>query len=269
VNNLKQINLAILSYHTNYEAFPPGVSRLAGPVLSGVKNARTSWLTSILPYMEQNAIYQATNFNQTVDSFENSTSRFTRMTTLLCPAESDEHLALLFNSGTPAPPSREIGRTSYVGSQHDVEAAINVDQNGIFFLNSNLRVADVIDGLTSTILIGEVAYPSPDGWMAGTRAAMRNTGHPINGVDPRTAESLLLSKSGNLSLLDAERVIAQGNVETGQSFVGGFSSLHPFAGANFSFVDGSVRLIVKTIDGVVLQRLGHRADGEVVDDESY
>ena len=47
--------------------------------------------------------------------------------------------------------------------------------------------------------------------------------------------------------------------------VGGFSSQHP-AGANFAFGDGSVRFLEETIALKVYSQLGHRADGQLLDD---
>ena len=51
-------------------------------------------------------------------------------------------------------------------------------------------------------------------------------------------------------------------------YVGGFSSWHS-GGANALFCDGSVRSLKETIDRDVLRRLGHRADGELIDGEQY
>jgi prepilin-type processing-associated H-X9-DG protein len=47
--------------------------------------------------------------------------------------------------------------------------------------------------------------------------------------------------------------------------VGGFESRHP-AGAQFAFGDGAVRFLPEAIDMVVYRRMGHRADGELIDD---
>ena len=86
----------------------------------------------------------------------------------------------------------EPGRTSYAACQNDVEAPIDVDNHGGFYLNSRVRVVDVVDGLSQTIFVGEVAVPSPLGWMSGTRATLRNTGHPdqrCRSFDPRADPS--------------------------------------------------------------------------------
>jgi hypothetical protein len=47
--------------------------------------------------------------------------------------------------------------------------------------------------------------------------------------------------------------------------VGGFESRHPL-GAQFAFGDDSVRFLYEMIDLAVYRRMGHRADGELIDD---
>src|ERR1044072_5830588 len=75
---------------------------------------------------------------------------------------------------------------------------MDAGDNGMFFLNSNLRYDDVSDGSSHTIFIGEKI---PDGWdlhwMSGTRATLRNAGSPINTMSfktglprPRTPEEI-------------------------------------------------------------------------------
>ena len=147
-----------------------------------------------------------------------------------------------------------------------------MDNHGGFYLNSRVRVVDVVDGLSQTIFVGEVAVPSPLGWLSGTRATLRNTGHPINGVDLSTLE---LTEPANpplpedLTARDLETRIELGTLAVSPRFVGGFSSAHPGKGANFAFGDGSVRFLKQTIDRSVYRRLGHRADGEPIDDDAY
>ena len=162
--------------------------------------------------------------------------------------------------------------TNYAACQNDLEAPIDVDNHGGFYLNSRVRVVDVVDGLSQTIFVGEVAVPSPLSWLSGTRATLRNTGHPINGVDLSTLE---LTKPANpplaedLTARELETRIEVGNLAVSPRFVGGFSSAHPGNGANFAFGDGSVRFLKQTIDCSVYRRLGHRADGEPIDDDAY
>ena len=77
---------------------------------------------------------------------------------LLCPDEP--------GSATPT-----VASSNYAGVHHDVEAPIDVNNNGVFFLNSHLRYDDITDGASHTLFFGEKVFdPNDLGWMSGTRA---------------------------------------------------------------------------------------------------
>jgi prepilin-type processing-associated H-X9-DG protein len=73
----------------------------------------------------------------------------------------------------------------------------------------------------------------------------------------------------DLRAAELEARIEQGGLAVSPRYVGGFSSSHPGNGANFALGDGSVRFLKETIDRSVYRRLGHRADGEPIDDDAY
>src|SRR5881392_4099209 len=65
-NNLKQWGLAAHNYHSTYEIFPPGINK-ANPNLT----VRFNWFVALLPYVEQNEIYQ--NYNQNPATWNSNT----------------------------------------------------------------------------------------------------------------------------------------------------------------------------------------------------
>ena len=74
-----------------------------------------------------------------------------------------------------------VGVSSYAACHHDVEAPIDVENHGVFYLNSSIRHEDIPDGSSYTIFVGEKRIASQDlGWLSGTRATLRNTGTPLN-----------------------------------------------------------------------------------------
>ena len=87
--------------------------------------------------------------------------------------------------------------------------------------------------------------PGDFSWITGSNATLRNTGTRLNAPDP-----------------------ASGKRGLDPLYVGGFRSRH-VGGANFAFGDGSVRFIRETIDAGVYRLLGHRADGELIDDRTF
>jgi type II secretory pathway pseudopilin PulG len=229
INNLKQIGLALMNYVTTYETLPPGSIRPSGSIGLRPDGDPLSWTVQLLPFMEQSRLAESLNVNMGPRHPVNDTVFNSRINTYLCPTSIPQHDSL-------------PGLSSYAGCHHDIEAPIAADNQGVMFLNSSVRPADVGDGLSQTIFVGEMSIPDDAGWASGTRATLRNTGRPINSQD--------------------------GPDSVPASFVGGFGSLHPGDGSNFVLGDGSVRFLRTTIDLDVYRRLGNRDDGEVIDDET-
>ena len=164
---------------------------------------------------------------------------------------------------------------SYAACHHDIEAPIAADNNGVFFLNSHVSLADITDGPAYTIFAGEFIGRSPLlGWAVGTRASLRNTGWRINTLDPYPAATAPMTNmtpgfgtspyGGNLA--EVESLIRDGQVP--ESYVGGFLSHHQGM-ANFLFGDGSVRGLTERIDPHVFRSLGHRADGNLISGDDF
>ncbi|MGE3821882.1 MAG: DUF1559 domain-containing protein [Isosphaeraceae bacterium] len=237
-NNLKQIGLALHNYETNLGTFPPGVVNPTGPISNVPEDFHIGWVVQLLPYMEQGGVAGALDTRFSVYDAVNQTARLTRITSLTCP---DDKLP----GGTAL-----ANHTSYAANHHDVEAPIEEDNHGVFFLNKALRTADLEDGSSHTIFVGDKRTELGDlGWSSGTRATLRNTGHPLRASlrgpqDPPEPEP------------------------TDEWYVGGFGSGHPGA-VNFAFGDGSVRFLSTTINPRILRLLGHRADGEPLGGSEY
>jgi prepilin-type N-terminal cleavage/methylation domain-containing protein/prepilin-type processing-associated H-X9-DG protein len=275
VNNLKQLSLAIQSYQTINNVLPSGVVD-DEPASNVSQSDRMSWITSLLPYYEQRYLFDGIDFESSVSSPTNHTIRMTTLSTLICPSSERKRSLYQFVPMSPlwrlpAQSSGQNGTTSYAGVHHDVEASIDVDNHGVFFRNSRVRYVDVADGLSQTLFIGEVAAASPLGWLSGSRATLRNTGHPINRVADDAFEDIELPEdflAGGMRADVVERLIEAKAIDVPPSFVGGFGSRHE-GGANFAFGDGSVRFLKESIDPAVFRLLGNRSDGEAIDDSSY
>ncbi len=247
-NNLMQLGIALQNYESAHEMYPPGVVNETGPVLDQPKGYHFGMLVRILPYCDMRNIYN--HFNMKVGLYEtqNLTTRTVLVRTYLCP--SDNGL-----NRTP----NDIALTNYVGCHNDVEAPIDVTNNGSFILNKAIRYEDIPDGSSNTIFLGEkLNFGNGQGWASGTCASLRNMGTGINQWPnvPRSAAPAFSDGPGGDP---DEPKITPGT----PSFVGGFSSRHP-GGANFAMGDGSVRFL-KTVGGGSLKLMANRADGEVID----
>jgi prepilin-type N-terminal cleavage/methylation domain-containing protein/prepilin-type processing-associated H-X9-DG protein len=236
LNNITQLGLAVHHYEFNHEHLPAGVLNPEGPIRSEPEGQHVSWIVQTLPYFEQPNAYRLFDQQAGAYAMANAPVRKLSLSLLRCPSfpgdemNEDETAAL----GT------------YAGCHHASETPIDDDNNGLLFLNSQLRYSDILDGSSQTLLLGEMLPRLASlGWVSGTRATLRNTSHfeqwrrRRRPGDPEPAK------------------------EPGPLEVGGFGSSHP-GGANFVFADGSARYLRDNIDPKVFEQMGNRADGKLL-----
>lgn len=234
LNNLAQIGLGLQNYEYANEHFPAGVLDTKGPILSTPQGQHTGFLVQLLPFIEQRGIFD--RFDQELGAYAkaNAVARAMVIPVLLCPSD-----------GRGINFDETAGMSNYVGCHHGSEVPIDVDNNGMLFLNSKVTFGDIYDGSSNTILCGEaVQEPTLSlGWASGTRSSLRNA-------------SEVLAYANWL----------KGPIGTGTAaddYVGGFSSRHPGA-SNFVMASGSVHTLNFNISPVVLETLGNRADGAMM-----
>lgn len=279
-NNLSQLLIATENYTAVHGVLPPGTIEAKGPIQNRPVGYHMSWIAQLLPYFEQNNVFEQIDFS--VGAYHARNASMRRMTLGLLNCPSSQWTASFGGS--------------YAGCHHDLESPIDADNHGAFFLNSALEWNDLRDGRAQTILLGEKFGLGFDfGWISGTRSTLRNTGTPINAtsqsggplstavavsLDPADAASADVPQPAQ-TLADAARPVwrfrPEDNIDSEYQpaprpggpapalVVGGFESRHPH-GAQFGFGDGSVRLVSEDIDNLTYQRLGHRADGNLVDE---
>ena len=242
-NNLSQLALAVQNYEGAFRVYPPGTVDESGPIVNVAQGYHHNWITQLLPYMEHTHTYRHVNFDAGVYDQENAEPRRVRIACLSCPSDFAEETS--------------IGLTSYAGCHHDVESPIDVDNHGVFFLNSGVRYAEILDGTTNTLFLGEKILTDKNdlGWMSGTRATLRNTGDPINSELSKSLQNATADDAGEV---DPARQSNQ--------FVGGFASRHVSL-IMAAFGDGHVRAIRERINPEVWQQYGHRADGKLILEE--
>ncbi|MEM9364785.1 MAG: DUF1559 domain-containing protein [Planctomycetota bacterium] len=232
-NNMAQLGLALHNFDFAMEHLPAGVTNESGPIRSVEEQQHVSFLVRLLPYIEQQAAADRFDVELGAYAEENAEVRANIISTYLCPsfpmAMSEDNVAALSN---------------YAGCHHGSETAIDDNGNGLLFLNSAIRYADIVDGASNTILVGEMLpLGSSLGWVSGTRSTLRNTSG--------------LNADGNWSRLHVE----PDNRKPEE--VGGFASAH-LGGAHFVLADGSVRFISNSLEPEVLSWLGNRADLEMI-----
>ena len=275
VNNLSQLGLALNNYESAHYAFPSGVINTTGPIDNIAQGVHYNWITQLLPYFEQKSAQRHFNFNVGLYEPHNITVRGVTISTLICPSDGGSWRGF-------ATANSKIATSSYAANYHDTEAPIDKTNNGVFYLNSASRLEDIQDGSSYTIFVGEHKAATDLGWASGTSATLRNTGHAVNSPsgfppvigldgslseDPKSAGAMGPENDGEPVAPKKDETVEQTRLRI-QRICGGYSSFHP-GGANFCFGDGSVRFLKNTISTVVFNRLGNRADGELISADSY
>lgn len=284
-NNLKQYGLGIHNYHSTYNTFPLSATGAAGSTIP-----RLTWQVRILPFMEQTAVYNNVDFSRDMRRaliapnmiLWEFSPPYTR-----CP--SDGYPTVL-NAGTVnarahANYGGSLGSQNVDGINKSIchpftvfEQALpggnvrfgqtsNKGQvSGIFsFGNSIMRIGDVTDGTTNTLLVGEV-LPGCQ-WVNGTDT---QAGTWINtwgnlfsiggGVSTITPINEMTTCQNSRKIRDPACNPASSST---MQYAYGFKSLH-VGGAQFCLADGSVRFISESIDHVMFQSVGARSDGNVL-----
>ncbi len=248
-NNLKQLGLALHTYHTSAESFPPGLS----VTTDRGRYAYLGWPARILPYIEQDALWQQVEAAFATDP---NTANFyghppherllgTAVRLFNCPA--DPRLpgpVVVFNL--------PIAFTSYLG----VEGIDQDQRDGMLALDSRVRLTDIQDGTNNTLLLGE-RPPSADfrfgWWYRGWGQRKDGSGEMVLGVRELN--------TSRLSCPFEPSRFQQGRFDDPCSMFH-FWSPHT-GGANFAFADGSVRFLRYSADDI-MPALATRAGGEAV-----
>ena len=256
-NNLKQFGLAIQTYHDSAKAFPIGQQHRGrwdqSPPNSGafdVGNAAGTggngfgWSAFLLPYIDQGALYKNFNLNFPLSNsgFPQSVRNAQLAGTILglarCPSDLAPPASNVGTAGTNVGAITPHANSSYKGSSGSFEGTqgnyAHSNQNianGIFCRDSNVTMTHVRDGLSNTIVIGEVT------WDINTNTRFFGAVATANGY--ANGNSNRLMANGQLAI-NSKVAIAPGVLAEH------FGSLH-VGGAHFVFGDGSVRMVNQNI----------------------
>jgi prepilin-type processing-associated H-X9-DG protein/prepilin-type N-terminal cleavage/methylation domain-containing protein len=248
VNNLKQIGLGLQNYHDSAKSFPSGyVSNVDS---SGEDTGPGwGWAALILTQMEQQNLFNTIQFNLPIEASANSGVRVTVLKSYLCPSDNAPATwtASSYNSsGKPIAAICDVASANYIGVFGISEPG--VDGEGIFSRNSKVTIAEIRDGTSQTIMVGERAYifspgvPSPAAWVGSVTNAE---------IFPYNSSNMVLGHTGE----------SNGPAEPTES--NNFSSRHS-GGCNFVFADGHVQFLTSSASQTVYQALTTIAGGEPV-----
>jgi prepilin-type N-terminal cleavage/methylation domain-containing protein/prepilin-type processing-associated H-X9-DG protein len=258
-NNLKQIGLALHSYHGAVGSFPSGFVSGSATVDGPGTGPGWGWAAYLLPHMEQGTLFQQIDFTKDIRDIANAGPRTISIKSFLCPSDTPSSPIFAVNGGGPC----DVAFANYVGvgGTHEVTGFPDTSggsiYRGVFLRNSQVRVADIPDGTSYTLAVGErSSRRSPMTTWVG--AVTNCTVPPLNPTyDIEGPPVLVLTNTGEA---------ADGRVPNNSlDHVEDSNSLH-IHGVNFLFADGSVRPIQNTISPATWVALGTRAGGEPIGD---
>jgi prepilin-type N-terminal cleavage/methylation domain-containing protein/prepilin-type processing-associated H-X9-DG protein len=234
-SQLRQLGLALHNYHEVNRCFPPG-SYVMGP--SFPMQSGWGWGAMVLPYVELPGLSKQINFSLKTGDSQNLSLIAQPIPLFRCPSEIGPDSVLCVPTTGP---SYRLAAGNYCGS------------DGVLSAMSRTRIADITDGTTTTLMLGErVVQPGGDSQLPFSSAWCGQVAF-ADEYDLRSVPYLSPSVSHpiNASLTDPSC----------------FGSRHP-TGANFALADGSVVYLAEGIDQAVFMALGTAAGGESVNVES-
>ena len=283
-NNLRQCVLAIQLFHDANRQFPQlynGSFQYLGATKTFPEKYWDeyhfhSWRTALLPQLEQSPLYDQIDPKVAASSPSNQSIARLELSVFLCPSTSNY---------TRFRPVRQYSPNDVIGtsarSDYEAIGGIALGTESIGVMLSNIKVAqgvwglpkhvsgqtvdqdnsylspkqthlrEVIDGLSNTIVIGEIAG-RPDIYKRGKLK------HQYGSVDFPTIINSAWAISGPYSaiLLDKNPTVNETNDR-------GLYSFHA-SGAHVAFADGSIRFLADSTDSQTLHAVATRAGGEVV-----
>lgn len=243
MNNVRQIGLALTNYESAQRRFPSGW-------VDWRQTTKPGWSVSaaLLPFMEQSNITNRLDMNFPIDATVNRPFLQTVIPTFICP--SDPGLAIFelgsdtgldedgghnIDHGTKLFP---IAKSNYIG----VFGTLEIDDfpykgDGVFFGNSFIRMRDMFDGVSNTIVFGERGSKLGGSLWHGYIS------------DAAGASARFLGSTDHVP-------------NSPEGHFDDFSSYHT-GGTHFIFGDCATKYISNNIDLAVYQSLSTRAGGEV------
>jgi prepilin-type N-terminal cleavage/methylation domain-containing protein len=263
-NNLKQLGLAMHNYESTHRSFPSGTVYIyplaPAPDLNvAIQLGNWSWGALVLPQIEQSALYEQIGVSRmpmavSMDIAANLAAMKQPLPAFLCPSDNGPTLntGRLFSSASGAQVNQQIASSNYIGvnSSGELRRAKGVASgaaNGIFTMNLGTKFAEISDGTSNTLLLGERAWQTPHD-QRGFHIANSAIALATRGVRQNSEQGLADTMGTGRYKLNFRTFWPAPNGSTAQGARRAFSSLHT-GGAQFARADGSVTFVSNSIEG--------------------
>ena len=245
-NNLKQMGLALHMYHDTLLVFPSGY-------YSSGTFQYTGWELQLLPYLEQNALWNQSVTYLKANPANTDSNSFPacgyQMKMYICPSNS-------------RPPTFLYSGVTYQLTSYMCSAGTSsnnpISADGVLYSNSKVRLTDITDGTSNTIAVGErpVTGDLYYGWGFAPYGNGAGDGDCVLGSRDVYLATSMGDVATNVGLKPQKSPNDKAEIDGAHWW-----SYHT-GGANFVFCDGSVRFLPYSADSI-LPQLCTRAGGEV------
>lgn len=280
-NNLKQLGLAMHNYHDTLQTYPAGSYNLREAWPSNGSN----WRALILPFIEQENLYDQLSFTATshfmaggaagADALRgNEVLRRLSIPTYRCPSSPIDE----FDIAPVSNNQQETLNVSYVGIQGAARPVPGPDptrgtwdlghgwssNNGMLFANNAIRIRDVTDGLSNTmILADQSALVQGVNRTSNYYGGWYGTRHPRPPrLGPGSSWDLWQTGTTCVRFAPNSQIVQTGATRRMYRNNTIINSQHP-AGINIAIADGSTRFLPESVDFIVLKQMCCRYDGTV------
>lgn len=262
-NQIKQLGLALHNYHDTHGTFPSGVITDAFPPCQRPNISMAPWSVMVLPFLDEAPRYNAFNLSGTFGgmfTYEDNTTESARQKMrnpkFECPSDP--------NSNAGNANSNYLGIMGGCIDGNDAGCCLVQGQwggrygsdNGIFYSNSSVRIRDVGDGTTNTLLLGESRYlqlaGGIPGWYSTWASGFYRGSDMSSGPQYTTVVAVIEainSSNTNPATGDTHSVM---NNRLGSYHVGGTHVL---------MVDGSTQFFSQNMDMTLMRSLARKRDG--------
>ena len=283
LNNLKQMGLALHNYHDANGSFPSGfLARTpanAGQYASFQQSEYTpgwSLFALMLPFIEQGNLGNLIDYRLPILDAKNQAARETLIKLYVCPSDANPRLIDITDSGSTSwtppnawvyPPETSsltvLGQASVCSYAGCLGDAGYEEQpfTGVFHRNSKVRIADITDGTSNTVGVGErTSRFSENSWVGPVWQQETVYAKTAPGYKP-AAPSFECRATPTAVLVHVRTSSRQPNDP--RNSPGSFFSSHQ-GGAQFLNMDGSCRFISSTVSIENYRALCTRNGGEVL-----
>ena len=288
-NNLKQLGLAFHNYHDVHRTFPPGWINDHSLARNAADNnvnahhgndengAQWAWSVFLMPFIDQAPAFNTLGVNDQRADAAVETALTTPggaiglvltspMAAFRCPSDTAPDVNSEGNRVVDGTTMNGLNVTTsnYVASNRGqlgggtgvTNRRSEVNTLGMFYGDSKIRVRDVTDGTSNTLMAGERAwrYQGGSGFIQANAALLFVAG----------GETSSQCLEDSCSFTDAIATTGRGiNIDDTNVSQGSYNSLHT-GGAQFVLADGAVRFISENVDLDILANLGNPNDGNVI-----